>query len=249
MAVYGGLYKEFALQLQVVSYIMDRIYIIIGLFVIGCIGFLKIIYEIYCLNSRIDFLYNYQNNFVGFSNQILEKNFFDNKKYNFCLENSNIIQNEINSSLSLSFYDNLTGIHKTNYDIIPNNLMLMQEMYMLKIEDTFSANRFQSLVSEIDNVIVVHTGILKSKLEVLKSSLINPIKLFCNGIKFFVEIPEVLFLWCGLITESNVARFDRSWLKKIIVGISSLIALVGGIISIVTGWDKFAGIIQSLFYQ
>ncbi|MCQ2381323.1 MAG: hypothetical protein MJ032_03160, partial [Acidaminococcaceae bacterium] len=90
------------------------------------------------------------------------------------------------------------------------NLMLMQEMYMLKIEDTFSANRFQSLVSEIDNVIVVHTGILKSKLEVLKSSLINPIKLFCNGIKFFVEIPVFFLSWCGIITESNVATFDRS---------------------------------------
>ena len=99
-------------------------------------------------------------------------------------------------------------------------------------------------ITNFDDFLVRSLSFYKNLLNDANKKLKNPFKWLQFGVRFLVGFPVRLLSWFGIIPEGWVSAFTSNWAFKTI---SSLIALVGFMVSIVgliTGWEEFLAIVR-----
>ena len=70
---------------------------------------------------------------------------------------------------------------------------------------------------------------------------------FSDGIKFIVSLPILLLHWFGFISDETTRRAKHNWIIKLLNIIVTLVGFIGGLMSIVMGWNEFWQIIRNIF--
>lgn len=77
--------------------------------------------------------------------------------------------------------------------------------------------------------------------------VVNPFSCFSDGIKFIVSLPILLLHWFGFISDETTRRAKHNWIIKLLNIIVTLVGFIGGLMSIVMGWNEFWQIICNIF--
>ena len=88
---------------------------------------------------------------------------------------------------------------------------------------------------------------LKEAEKSIRKNLVNPFSCFSDGIKFIVSLPILLLHWFGFISDETTRRAKHNWIIKLLNIIVTLVGFIGGLMSIVMGWNEFWQIICNIF--
>lgn len=108
-------------------------------------------------------------------------------------------------------------------------------------------NRINQSAQDCDDMFIRHLGTLKEAEKSIRKNLVNPFSCFSDGIKFIVSLPILLLHWFGFISDETTRRAKHNWIIKLLNIIVTLVGFIGGLMSIVMGWNEFWQIICNIF--
>ena len=186
------------------------------------------------IEKDLNFLTDYRNKFVEMTNKYYENKSLDNQLYTYLIEKSNKTELLLGQSGRVHYMPPFVNYTIPDYPIVLNTI------------PKFKTGALQNFdISSSDNALVRKIGILKERQE----SLINTDNLktwFQIGSQAILSFPISLLSFFGIVTTNTLQSITASTIFKVINGIVWLLAFLGTIITIFTGWDAFKKIIQSM---
>lgn len=218
---------------------MDKLipaFIIIGIIILG---FILELIELKNIVRRLDFTNNYHKKFIAFMDEIMLGNRFDQQLYYELTLEVNAMQYELGTDGIIAYMkDNLKGICARDYQLLVNFLPELRHILNCK-RNSILMDRYNQSASNCDDMFIRHLGTLTETEKSIRKKLFNPFSCFSNGIRFIVSIPILLFRWFGFISEETAQKASRSWLVNLVNIVCTLVGFIGGLMSIIMGWDEF----------
>lgn len=190
--------------------------------------------NILTVEKELIFLIDYRNMFIDLANKFYKSNLLDNNLYNELIENSNKAQRLLGTTGIITYKPPYSNLMYSNYPIAINTI----PMFKTGNIDVFD-------ITSTDDTFLRKIGILKERQESLSNS--NNLKTwFQLGSQAVLSFPLSLLSFFGIITSNTLHSFTSSAFFKFINGIVWLLAFLGTIITIFTGWAAFKNIIKSI---
>jgi len=213
--------------------------IILVLLLIPVIGFVS---EFLRMRRKAKYL-----NLVG---EFLEKfiNWVDGKGkdyqlYNWLIAKSDLVQTIIGRFGLIHFRAPFNSYSVENYPVILNALPEIRKQF----DERFRVgNALSFYIDAVDGCLRRYLG---SRGELIKDDIknfINPVKLFCGGVAWILELPIYFLTECNVISSSRSSRIINGKLFGIFSGLATLVTIIAGIMTIVMGWDNFISAVSSL---
>ncbi len=209
---------------------MITIFIIIVVFSIGFIDSRRI------NNKTIEdaiFFKEYYDNF----NKLHTKYFKGqncNKDYTWLTLNLSRIENLIRTLGIVSYRPPSQNYVIKNYQILTNTLQQFRQG-CVQINDA----------NLVNDCLVMCIGYLDEYKKVTSRNIINPLVWFRDGFRKIINIPFIILTMFGLFNRKTVDNITRSLIYKVLTGLVGLVTLVGGLVTIVLGYDQSIKIIKA----
>lgn len=210
--------------------------IIVGIIILGFI--LKLI-ELNKIIRRLDFTSSYHKKFIAFMDEIMLYSRFDQQLYYELTLEVNAMQYELGTDGIIAYMkDNLKGICARDYQLLVN--FLPELRYILNCKrNSILMDRYNQSASNCDDMFIRHLGTLTEAEKSIRKNLFNPFSCFSNGVRFIISIPILLLRWFGFISDETAQKASRSWFLKLVNIVCTLVGFIGGLMSIIMGWDEF----------
>lgn len=216
--------------------------IIIIIVILIIMGFIKQLYEVNKFTNNYDTVKEYFNIFVNVTNNIVNKQIFDNNSYIQLVKRSEEIQ------LLMGYYGVIDlaegGRIYNNYPLVLNTIPKIKE---LKIDDSFDTENILKEFEMLQNGFLRYFNNLEIILNTYKKHFLNPFTNLKEGIHFILSLPIKLLYWVGLINQNNKNKIENSNFISILSGIGTLLTLIYTIMSIFIDWNTFVSTIKNLF--
>lgn len=187
------------------------------------------------LENKLNFLSDYRNKFVDMANEFINNDNLNKELYYELIENSNKAQRLLGETGSVTYKAPFSNLIHYNYKIVLNTIPQFK---------TGNIDHFE--ITSADDSLVRQCGILKEILQSLVSE--NNINMwFQIGSREILYFPLRLLSFTGILSFSKLENITTSNMFKVINGIVWLLALLGTVITIFTGWEPLIKILDSLF--
>jgi len=219
---------------------MVTTFIILGIFIVFVIGFIKISKTLSRVIKEIEFANEYRNKFVDFVNKYIQNNDMrsqsgnlDNHLYVWLTKNVNKIQNNLGSMGEMTFKPAGQNYFVPNYEIIINTI------------PRFRTGRVEAFeINSVDDCLLRYIGQHEENRKEIVPFLKNPIIWFREGFKEILSLPLLILNWFGIFKLRTVNRIKNSLIYKIIAGFLAFVSLVSGLITIILGYNQTINLIN-----
>lgn len=213
-------------------------FILIILFLI-IIGIISNVLNIRRLSNDYNFIYEYREKFSKFISDLMNKDKYNNKDYEWLISNSDKIQIILGDSGKMLYRDN-RGYYP-NYEIVIN---FMNEVLTLKSNGLIEYEGDQ--ITWCHNSFLRKMGIIDELQKKEIKRLLNPIYDLTSGIKVLLGIPLDILFSVGLLSFKSITKLKDSILFKLFSGLISILTFLSVVITIVIGWNQFIEIIKGI---
>lgn len=217
------------------------LYFILIVIALIIIGFVANVLKIRKCSDDYNFLVEYRDKFSKFVSDLLNKNKYSNKDYEWLMSNSDKIQG-ILGSVGIISYSDRRGYY-SNYQIVinfMNEILSLVSKGLIEIESdkiTWCHNAFLRKMGIYDDYI---------KKEIKRT--FNPLYDLTSGIKVILGVPLDILYSIGLIPSTKLTQIKENILFKITSGVISLLTFLSTIMSIILGWNDFIKLIKGFLH-
>ena len=215
------------------------IYFILAVIFLIIIGIITNVLNIRKWSDNYNFIYEYREKFSKFISDLMNKDKYNTKEYEWLMSNSDKIQIILGDS-GIMLYRDSRG-HYPNYEVVIN---FMNEVLSLKAKGLIEYEGDQ--ITWCHNCFLRKMGIIDEYRKNEIRRLFNPIYDLTSGIKAILGIPLDILFSVGLISSKSLSKVKDSVLFKLCSGIISILTFLSVIITIVIGWNQFIEIIKNL---
>lgn len=208
--------------------------IISGTLTVFIIGLIQVYNRHFHIVKKIDFADEYRNKFIEFTNKYFENydrwsrsGNFDGRLYVWLTMNVNKIQNNLGSMGIMEYIAPFHVYRVSNYQIVINTIP--------KFKDR-SIENFD--INSVDDCLLRFIGYLTEYSKGTLKNLKNPIVWFREGFREILSLPIFILHWFGIISNRTVNSIKDSLIYKVITGLTALVTLVSGIVTIIVGYDQ-----------
>lgn len=167
----------------------------------------------------------------------------DHQLYNWLIAKSDFVQAIIGRVGLIYFRAPFNMYSMKNYPVILNAIPEIRKQF----DEMFPVgNALSFYIDTVDNCLRRYLG---SQEELGKDdikNLINPVKLFCGGVAWILELPIFFLTECKVISSSRSLSIINGKFFGIFSGLATLVTIISGIMAIVMGWSNFISAISSL---
>jgi hypothetical protein len=172
----------------------------------------------------------------------------DMNAYSWLIDRSVKIQNIMGPYGKITFVAPYTRFKYTNYDIVINFVPKIKDEFRSTINQLAPSDETLSFyVDRLQESILRVKGVLSDELYELQDANKNIFKVFIRGINSILTIPIALLIAFDLFSESAFRQIRRSWYIRLLTLIVTLFTLLGTIMTIILGWDKFWDVVIAFF--
>lgn len=217
------------------------LYFILLIMALIIIGFIANVISIRKCSDNRNFLIEYRDTFAKFISDLLEKNKYSNKDYEWLISNSDKVQNILGEA-GVMLYTDARGYYP-KYQIVIN--------FMNEVLDLFSKGLigFESeKITWCHNAFLRKIGIYDQLINKEIKRTFNPLHNLTSGIKVILGIPFDILYGIGLIPSNGLTRIKENVLFKLLGGIISLLTFLSTIMSIFLGWNDFVNLIKNILH-
>jgi len=164
----------------------------------------------------------------------------DNSLYNSILNKSETVQ----TMLGVCGLVAMRRPFETGYH--PNVPLILNAISEIKQESQAHFPHGQAIriyAQSVDDCLRRFIGSREEECRRERTRLLNPLVLFCGGVAWLMELPLFMLSETKIITPSRRAIIVGGRLFSLVSGIVALAAIVGSIVTIVTGWERFVAIV------
>ena len=217
------------------------LYFIITIILLIIIGMISNIINIRKWSDNYNFIYEYREKFSKFISDLMDKDKYNKKDYEWLISNSDKIQ-MILGNTGVMLYRDSRG-HYPNYEIVIN---FMNEVLSLKSSGLINYEGDQ--ITWCHNSFLRKMGIIDEyrKREIKK--VFNPIYDLSIGIKVILGIPLDILHSVGLISSTSLEKIKDNIIFKILSGLFSLMTFASTIMTIALGWNDFLDLIKKILH-
>jgi hypothetical protein len=209
--------------------------IILGLIFILIVGFIDIIIDLISVKKQLDFFEEFRDKFIQLANYYHENNSVNNELYYWLTKNSSKAQSELGINGLMDYRPAFSNYMYKNYQFVVNTL------------PKFRTGEIHGTdISAMDDMLVRFIGIIEEWHDARIKKIKNPFIWFRIGMQLILSIPIHILYWLGIIGTRSKNRLIYNVIFKIFVGITSLVTLLSGIVTIIVGKDKFIEFVQNL---
>jgi hypothetical protein len=168
----------------------------------------------------------------------------DHSLYNWMLSKAVAIQTMLAGGGLIHYRPPFANYIHRNYPVILNEIPEIQKEFLddLRSFNSIAAQNLNIRIQMVDGCLRRFMGSTEEEHRRERGRLFNPLVLFCGGIAWLMELPLFILSETKIITTNRRAIIVNGWLFSLASGILALAALVGTIITIVTGWERFVQI-------
>lgn len=213
------------------------IYFIIGIITLIIIGFIANVISVRECSKNYDFIVEYREKFSKFISDLMNKDKYNTKEYEFLISNSDKIQMILGNSGKMLYRD--SGGYYPNYEVVIN---FMNEVLSLKAKGLIEYEGDQ--ITWCHNSFLRKMGIIDEYREKEIRRLFNPIYDLTSGIRIILGIPLDILYSVGLVSSTNKEKMKKGKLFKFFSGIFSLVTVISTIMSFVLDWNDFIDLIK-----
>ncbi len=159
----------------------------------------------------------------------------DKELYNWMLDKSHTVQTTLGSFGYAEYRNSARGIQVPDYPLV---LAGIPEIY----QDCTNAWP-DELICAVDSHLRQFIGAAKEQKHREKMRVFNPPVLLCGGVAWLMELLLVILSETKIITTSRRAIIADSQVFFLLSGVGAIIAIIAGLMAIVTGCEKFATIV------
>lgn len=213
------------------------------LMVVGLVitGFIANVINIRTCSNNYNFLVEYRDKFSKFISDLLNKNKYSNKDYEWLMSNSGKVQIILGDAGIISYKD-ISGYYP-NYQIVINFMNEVMSLFSKGLIGTESEK-----ITWCHNAFLRKMGIYDEYIKKEIKRTFNPLYDLTSGIKVILGIPLDILYSIGLISSKNLTKIKDNVLFKILGGIISLLTFLSTIMSIVLGWNDFVNLIKGILH-
>ncbi len=213
------------------------------LMVVGLVitGFIANVINIRTCSNNYNFLIEYRDKFSKFISDLLNKNKYSNKDYEWLMSNSDKVQIILGDAGIISYKD-ISGYYP-NYQIVINFMNEVMSLFSKGLIGTESEK-----ITWCHNAFLRKMGIYDEYIKKEIKRTFNPLYDLTSGIKVILGIPLDILYSIGLISSKNLTKIKDNVLFKILGGIISLLTFLSTIMSIVLGWNDFVNLIKGILH-
>lgn len=213
------------------------------LMVVGLVitGFIANVINIRTCSNNYNFLVEYRDKFSKFISDLLNKNKYSNKDYEWLMSNSDKVQIILGDAGIISYKD-ISGYYP-NYQIVINFMNEVMSLFSKGLIGTESEK-----ITWCHNAFLRKMGIYDEYVKKEIKRTFNPLYDLTSGIKVILGIPLDILYSIGLISSKNLTKIKDNVLFKILGGIISLLTFLSTIMSIVLGWNDFVNLIKGILH-
>ena len=213
------------------------------LMVVGLVitGFIANVINIRTCSNNYNFLVEYRDKFSKFISDLLNKNKYSNKDYEWLMSNSDKVQIILGDAGIISYKD-ISGYYP-KYQIVIN---FMNEVMSLLSKGLIGTE--SEKITWCHNASLTKMGIYDEYIKKEIKRTFNPLYDLTSGIKVILGIPLDILYSIGLISSKNLTKIKDNVLFKILGGIISLLTFLSTIMSIVLGWNDFVNLIKGILH-
>ena len=213
------------------------------LMVVGLVitGFIANVINIRTCSNNYNFLVEYRDKFSKFISDLLNKNKYSNKDYEWLMYNSDKVQIILGDAGIISYKD-ISGYYP-NYQIVINFMNEVMSLFSKGLIGTESEK-----ITWCHNAFLRKMGIYDEYIKKEIKRTFNPLYDLTSGIKVILGIPLDILYSIGLISSKNLTKIKDNVLFKILGGIISLLTFLSTIMSIVLGWNDFVNLIKGILH-
>lgn len=225
---------------------MQKFYPLLAVILICIIGFVKICIIIRRVINKRLFGIEFMNKFREFSNKLFQDN-LDNELYQWLKLNSSKIQKQVNIyGISCDYRPAGANYMIKGYQIILNGISNMLTEYRQFSGLGFGRSMLQDEATSIDDTLLTYIGELDSEYEEVFLEVKNPLIWLREGVRAIVVLPISLMYWSGLMRYNTYSNLTNNFFVKFIAFLIAVIGVISSIITIVTGYEPFWKIINSI---
>ena len=213
------------------------------LMIVGLVitGFIANVINIRTCSNNYNFLVEYRVKFSKFISDLLNKNKYSNKDYEWLMSNSDKVQIILGDAGIISYKD-ISGYYP-NYQIVINFMNEVMSLFSKGLIGTESEK-----ITWCHNAFLRKMGIYDEYIKKEIKRTFNPLYDLTSGIKVILGIPLDILYSIGLISSKNLTKIKDNVLFKILGGIISLLTFLSTIMSIVLGWNDFVNLIKGILH-
>jgi len=213
--------------------------IILILLLIPLIGFVSEFFRVRREAKHLNLVGEFLEKFINWVNGKGK----DYQLYNWLIAKSDSVQTIIGRFGLIHFRAPFNIYSVKNYPVILNGLPEIRKQF----HEMFPVgNALSFYIDAVDGCLRRYLG---SQEELTKHdirNLINPVRLFCGGVAWILELPINFLTDCKVISSSRSLRIVNGKLFAIFSGLATLVTIMTGIMAIVMGWDNFISVVGSL---
>ena len=213
------------------------------LMVVGLVitGFIANVINIRTCSNNYHLLVESREKCSKFISDLLNKNKYSNKEYEWLMSNSGKVQIILGDAGIISYKD-ISGYYP-NYQIVINFMNEVMSLFSKGLIGTESEK-----VTWCHNAFLRKMGIYDEYIKKEIKRTFNPLYDLTSGIKVILGIPLDILYSIGLISSKNLTKIKDNVLFKILGGIISLLTFLSTIMSIVLGWNDFVNLIKGILH-
>ncbi|NMD72431.1 hypothetical protein HHO41_19355 [Bacillus sp. DNRA2] len=208
--------------------IIKTIGIILGLIFIGVV---KEFNSLKRLSQDIEFLSQYNNNYVKYCNLYLGKNIKspqESELFMKLISDAPKAQRLLLSNGLIDYQPAGAGYIIKNYAVLVNTIQSIRNPILLSEE-----------INWINNMLVMQGSLYNELFEDIKRGIRNPLILLREGVQFIVSLPITLLYWTGLIQYSTQYKLTNNIFFKTLSFLIIIIGFISSIFTIALGWEQF----------
>lgn len=212
--------------------VLEIVGITLGLMFVGLI---KEIVSLKRFGKDLDFLYEYNENYVEYLNNYLGKNISSEEEetlHSKLIRKTPKAQRLVGRDGLIDYKPAGSAVMYSNYQVITNTIHSLRNPILMSEE-----------FSWVNNMLIMKMSGYEEIIENIISDMKNPIILIREGVQFFVTLPISLLYWTGLIKYSTQYKLSNNFVVKLLSFLIILIGLVSSVMGIVLGWEQFTDIL------
>jgi hypothetical protein len=200
------------------------------------IGLVRQLYVLRRKASQLDLACEFLNKFIEWCNSRTQ----DHALYDWMLRKSDAVQIMLGAGGLMHLRRPFENGYHTNIPIILNGIPDIQNEWRNQWRND---QTIHSYTQAIDGCLRRFIGSTEEQLGRERTRFFNPLVLFCGGVAWLMELPLLILSETKVITANRRAIIVGGKLFSLVSGLVALAAMVGTIVTLVTGWERFVQII------
>ncbi|ACO26420.1 hypothetical protein MRY88_10065 [Bacillus cereus] len=219
----------------------------LAIFILIIIGLIKQLKTLNRLQNDIEFLYEFNNNFVSYLDNYRGKtnDAEENQLYVYLISNSPKVQKLLGNLGEFYYQPAFSNYIVRNYQLIDNVVASLRSHN--DIDSVLSKPMLSEEFQMVNNQLLRALSNYEELFQLLKKEIKNPIILLREGVQFIVTLPIKTLYWSGLIQYTTLSKFSNNKAFKLFNSFITFIGLISSIITVTTGWEPFKKLLNNLF--